>query len=449
MHLDEPLGHLDAALGRAWRDETPYDLLRALCELDDRMAGHSGEARALDLVADAFRDAGVRDLERESFPLTTWLRGETTLRVTAPVDREFDALALPYSPSASVEGRLVDVGHGTHDEISDADLDGAIALARTDSPADGRFVHRMESFGHAVDAGADGFLFRNHVDGQLPPTGSLRFDEPARAPGVGVSKETGAWLGDYADRDATVALDVTATTRQGESEFLHGILGPEDADCEVVVLAHVDAHDVAEGALDNGCGVAVVAGVAGTLGRLDDAGDLDCRVRVAVVGAEEVGLRGSHHLAAALDLDTVHAVVNVDGAGRHRDMTAMTHGSDDLEGVLAAVADDVDHSLSTTADPHPWSDHWPFLRERVPAVQLYSDSGDRGRGWGHTAADTFDKTDSRVVREHAMLATLVILELAETDVDRVDETDLRDAMVAQGYDSGMQAAGIWPTDWTR
>ncbi|WP_323674602.1 M28 family metallopeptidase [Halorubellus sp. PRR65] len=438
---------LDSALGATWHDDEPRRFLRRLCELDDRMAGHPGEARAAGLVADAFENAGVRDVAREPFPLTVWTRGETTLRVTDPADREFEGVALPYSPTASVDGPLVDVDHGTHGEIADADLDGAIALARTDSPADGRFVHRMESFGHAIDAGADAFLFRNHVDGQLPPTGSLRFDEPARAPGVGVSKETGAWLADYADRDATVELDVDATTDDGESEFVHGVLGPADADREVVVLAHFDAHDLAEGALDNGCGIAVVVALARTLGRLDAADALDARVRVAGVGAEEVGLLGGAALADALDLDDVHAVVNVDGAGRHRNLVAMTHGSDDLEEAVDAVADDVDHPVQTDADPHPWSDHWPFLRERVPALQLHSDSGERGRGWGHTAADTYDKTDSRTVREHAMLAALLVREIATRDVGRVEESSLRDAMVDQAFDAGMRAAGIWPTDW--
>lgn len=437
----------DAALGATWRDDEPYRFLRALCELDDRMAGHDGEARAAGLVANAFRDAGVRDVTRESFPLTVWTRGETRLRVTAPVERTFEGVALPYSPSGRVAGPLVDVGHGTHEEIERADLDGAIALARTDSPADGRFVHRMESFGHAVDAGAEAFLFRNHVDGQLPPTGSLRFDEPARAPGVGVSKESGAWLAEYADRDGRVALDVDASTTDGDSEYVHGVLGPADAEREVVVVAHFDAHDVAEGALDNGCGIAVVVALARALGRLDDADALDVRVRVAGLGAEEVGLRGGYALADALDPADVHAVVNVDGAGRHRDLVAMTHGSDDLESIVDAVASDVDHPMQVDADPHPWSDHWPFLRERVPAVQLHSDSGESGRGWGHTAADTFDKTDSRIVREHAMLATLLVRAVWNSDVGRVDEAALREALVSQEFDAGMRAAGIWPTDW--
>jgi Zn-dependent M28 family amino/carboxypeptidase len=469
---------LDAALGRTWRDDAPYRFLRELCGLGDRMAGHDGEAAAADLVADAFDTAGVRDLTRESFPLTTWTRGATSLRVTGPVDRRFEAIALPYSPAGEVAGRIVDVGHGTHEEIAAADLEGAIALARTDSPDDDRFVHRMESFGHAVDAGAVAFCFSNHVPGQLPPTGSLSFDGVVRAPGVGVSRETGAWLADYAERDATVELDVDAETSEGSSAFVHGVLGPRDATEEVLVLAHFDAHDVAEGALDNGCGIAVVVALARTLGRLDAESLLDRRVRVAGVGAEEVGLLGSDALADALETDHLVAVVNVDGAGRHRDLTAMTHASDRLEAVVDAVADAVDHPIAVDPDPHPWSDHWPFVREGIPAMQLHSDSGERGRGWGHTAADTLDKTDSRTIREHAMLATRLVTALATRDAEGLDGEDvdgeqvdddgederfegnarewddldrdaLREALQEQGYESGMRAAGIWPDDWTQ
>jgi Zn-dependent M28 family amino/carboxypeptidase len=80
-------------------------------------------------------------------------------------------------------------------------------------------------------------------------------------------------------------------------------------------------------------------------------------------------------------------------------------------------------------------------------VQLHSDSGESGRGWGHTAADTFDKTDSRTVREHAMLATLLVRAVARSDVGRVDEASLRAALVDKDFDAGMRAAGIWPADW--
>jgi len=454
-----------AAVGRTWADDRLWGLLTDLTELN-RMAGHPGERRAIERVRTELGAVGVGDLRTETFPMTRWDRGETTLRVTDPVERSFEAIALPYSPAGDVTGPLVDVGYGTREEIASADLDRAVAVASTNTPPSGRFVHRMEKFGHAREAGAEAFVFANHVPGQLPPTGSLRFDEMAAMPGVGVSAETGDWLTEYArrapdaetpveardaaaraaaeDPDAAGRVQVTveADGDRGESAFVHGTLGP-DTDAEVVVLAHVDAHDVAEGALDNGCGVAVLAGTA----RLLAAADLDCRVRVAAVGSEEVGLLGAAALADRLDLGGVRGVVNVDGAGRHRDLVAMTHGSDAMEAAAERVRAATGHPVQVHPDPHPYSDHWPFLRAGVPAVQLHSDSGERGRGWGHTAADTRDKVDPRTLRSHAVLAAYLVRDVAGRTPPRVDRADLREAMEEREFEAGMRAAGIWPEDW--
>ncbi|WP_267640862.1 M28 family metallopeptidase [Haloarchaeobius amylolyticus] len=430
---------LDATLGRLWRDDTPWEFLTALCELEDRLAGHPGEARAADLVADAFETAGVNDLAHETAPITRWSRGDTRLRVVDPVTRGFEAVALPYSPAGEAEARLVDVGHGTPDEIAEADLDGAVALASTDTPGDQRFVHRMEKYGHALDAGAEAFVFANHKPGQLPPTGSLRFDEAGAIPGVGVSYETGEWLREYAERDGTVSLSVDATTQPGETHVVHGTVGP-DTDEELLVLAHFDAHDVGEGALDNGCGIAVVVALARALADVD----LDRRVRVAGVGGEEVGLLGSEALAADLDTDRIEAVVNVDGAGRHRDLVAYTHAHEELADVAADLAAEADHPVHVRPDPHPWSDHWPFLRAGVPSLQLHSDSGERGRGVTHTRADTRDKADSRTLREHAMLTCLLVRSLACRNFSRLGTDTLLESLREQSFEPGMRAAGIWP-----
>lgn len=434
---------LDRALGRAWRDDAPWAVLSRLAELPNRLGGHEGERRAADVVADAFADAGVRGVTEQTFPMTRWTRATASLSVTDPVERTFETTALPYSPAGAVTADLVDVGYGTPEEIDATDVDGNVVVASTDTPPDRRFLHRMEKYGRAVDAGAAAFVFANHVEGQLPPTGALRFDAAGEIPGVGVSNEAGEWLREYAERGATVSVAVDAATEPGESRNVTGVLGPDTGE-EIVVLAHYDAHDVGEGALDNACGVAVLVGAARVLAELD----LGRRVRVAGVGCEELGLMGSETLAGALDLDSVRAVVNVDGAGRFRDLRAFTHASDAVSDLVARVADEAGHPFVEKSDPHPFSDHWPFLREGVPALQLHSESGERGRGWTHTRADTRDKVDRRNLRTHAMLAALLVCELAGADdLPRVEAASLREAFREQAYESGMRAAGVWPDEW--
>jgi len=261
---------------------------------------------------------------------------------------------------------------------------------------------------------------------------------------VGVSTETGDWLQEYADRGGEVALSVDARTEPGEGTNARGVLGP-DTDEEVVVLAHHDAHDIAEGALDNGCGVATLVAAARVL---DDLA-LDATVRLATVGAEEVGLQGASALADDLDPESIRAVVNLDGAGRYRTLRAFLHGTDAFADVLDAVGDDTGHPVEVRKTVHPYSDHWPFLRAGVPVLQLHSVTPERGRGWGHTHADTRDKADSRNLREHGMLAALVVRELAREDAGfpRPDEDVLRDRLDDDGMRPGMEAAGVWPPDW--
>ncbi|WP_411967426.1 M28 family peptidase [Haloferax sp. YSSS75] len=444
--MDDLSSAARTAVARTWTDDRPWAFLTRLTSLGDRMAGGAGDARAGDIVADAFRDAGLRDVEFDPFEMAHWTRGETTLELTAPDERSFEAIALPYSPPADVSGPLVDVGYGTPAEIDDHDVEDAIVVASTTTPDGGRFVHRMEKFNYAIDSGAVAFVFVNHVPGQLPPTGALRYDEEALAPAVGVSDETGAWLRDYASRGGEARLAVDAATDPGESRNLVGTVGP-DTRREVVFCAHYDAHDVAEGALDNGCGIATVVTAARILASMD----LEVGVRVVGVGAEELGLTGAEHLAQTLDCDRIAAVVNVDGAGRFRDMVAMTHSSEAMADVAETVADETRHPIRVESEPHPFSDQWPFVRAGVPGIQLHSDSGERGRGWGHTSADTRDKVDDRNIREHAILGALLVRELAKRTADdeipRLDDDELAGAFREANFEVGMKAAGIWPAGW--
>lgn len=433
-------------LGQAWADPLPWDVLTQMSEFEDRLGGHPGEQRAAALVAETLGDMGISNVETESFGIPVWTRGETSLLVHVhdrDRERSFEACSLPYCPEATVEGALVDVGYGTPAELDEHDVEGAMVVASTKTPpAEERFHHRMEKIGRAAEAGAEGFVFANHRPGQLPPTGSVRVADSL--PAVGVSYETGEWLREYAEVGAAVRLNVTANVEPGTSQNVVGRVGPE-TDEDLLLLAHLDAHDIAEGALDNGCGIAVLVAVASMLTELDPGRG----VRLAAVGCEELGLQGSETLAAQIDVDSLAAVVNLDGIGRHRTLKALSHGDDRLKRIAERVTDSIGHPLVVDEHPHPYSDHWPFLRRGVPALQLHSVSDDAEghweRGWTHTRADTRDKVDPRTIREHAMLATLLVLELAEADLDRIAPDTLRDRFGT--VESSMRAAGMWPKEW--
>ena len=428
-------------IGETFRSDVGWEHLETLVDIDTRMAGSEGERRAAEATRDALADVGARDTRLDSFPIQGWTRGSASIHAS---DTTQDCIALPRSPSGDVGGELVDLGYGLPSDF-DRDLDGAIVLVASDIPGwYDRYVHRREKYYRAVEAGAAAFVYANHVEGCLPPTGSVGTEAApiGEIPAVGVSKEVGARLGRRFEGER-VSVSTDAGIHDATSQNVHADLGP-DTDEAVLLTSHVDAHDIAEGAADNGAGTAIVVEVARALAARED--ELDTRVHCLVYGAEEVGLVGSGYDAAHRDLDSVVAVVNNDGVVRDRTLVCHTNGFDDLGDVARRVADRMEHPIDSPPELNPHSDHWPYVIEGVPGYHVRADTGDVGRGWGHTYADTLDKLEVRDLREQAILLTELVVELAGkgTTITRRSPEAIAEQLERENRAEGMRVVGDWP-----
>jgi Zn-dependent M28 family amino/carboxypeptidase len=428
-------------IGDTFTSDVGWTHLERLVDVGNRMAGSPGEREALTATRDALDRVGARNAHVETFPIQGWVRGDSAIEAGETTQ---SCIALPRSPSGSASGELVDLGHGLPADF-DRDLSGAVVMVSSDVPDYfDRFVHRREKYYRAVRAGAAGFVFRNHVEGCLPPTGSVGTDaDPiGDIPAVGVSKEVGARLSRRFDGES-VSVAVSCETPDAESGTVHAELGP-DTDEAVLVTSHVDAHDIAEGAHDNGAGTAMVVEVARALAARED--ELDTRVRFACFGAEEVGLEGSEYESERTAGTDVVAVVNFDGVAGGRTLSFNTHGFEDLTAAAERVAERFDHPVNVSPEQMPHSDHWPFVRWGTPGYMVSSEREGRGRGWGHTAADTIDKLDSRTFREQAVLLTELCVELADADVDVAPQSldEIATALEAEDHAAGMKLTGDWP-----
>jgi Zn-dependent M28 family amino/carboxypeptidase len=214
----------------------------------------------------------------------------------------------------------------------------------------------------------------------------------------------------------------------------------------VLVTSHVDAHDIAEGAMDNGAGTAMVVEVAHALA--DRAAELDTQVHFVCFGAEEVGLEGSAYDAEKRNRDDVRAVLNFDGVVRGRTLSFYTHHFDPLADAARDVADRFDHPVSVSPDLNPHSDHWEYVKFGVPGYHVASETAGSGRGWGHTFADTLDKLEVRDFREQAILLTDLAVALASDDfaVAHASEADIAAALEDEDLAEGMKITGDWPYD---
>jgi Zn-dependent M28 family amino/carboxypeptidase len=438
----------DDVVGDAQTSTHAWDLLEGLVDIGNRMAGQAGEHEGAELVRDDFEATGLRDVGIDEFDLPGWWRGSSSLSVPGREEtfaKDYQVIALPGTPAGTVEADLVDVGYGLPEDFEAADLEGKVAMARSDAPDDAdHWYHRMEKYAFALEAGAAGFVYRNHVEGCLPPTGEIGYhNRPGPIPAVGVSRELGARLARYAGDDGVgVTLDVDCRNEATTAPNIEGRLGP-DTEQSVVVTAHVDGHDISEGAADNGVGTVMVCELARLLKRVED--DLDTEVRFVVVGAEEVGLYGSYHLAATTDRDDVKCVMNIDGAGGSRTpKVRRTNTFESLEAPYEAVADDLDIEFPINDDIGPHGDCWPWTERGVPAATLGSETDHSGRGWGHTHADTLDKLDPQDLRDLALAYASSVVELADDDYSfpKKEPSEIREH-INEGYERELRAADRW------
>ncbi|MFC6906268.1 M28 family peptidase [Halalkalicoccus tibetensis] len=431
-------------IGRTFTSDAGWDHLEALVDLEDRMAGTEGERRGAELTRDALAEAGARDARLEAFPIQGWVREDSEIRAGGTVQ---DCIALPRSPSEDASGELVDLGYGLPEDFEEAEIEGKVVMVRSDVPDYfDRYIHRREKYYYAVEGGAAAFIYRNHVEGCLPPTGSVgtEADPIGDVPAVGVSSEVGARLARRFD-GAELTVSVEAGIDDATSYNVHAEMGP-DTDEAILVTGHVDAHDIAEGAADNGAGTAMVVEIANALSERSD--ELETRVEFVVYGAEEVGLVGSEHHAANAEHGSIKAIVNSDGVVRGRTLEFYTHGFPELEAAAERVAERFSHPVRTIPRMGPHSDHWPFVKWGVPGYHVMSDTGEQGRGWGHTFADTLEKVDVRDLREQAIVLTELVVELAREDVsvEHRSPEEIAAALEAEDQATGMRVIGDWPYD---
>ncbi len=433
-------------IGDVFTSDNGWNHLEDLVDVGNRMAGSPGERKGAELTRDALEAAGGRNARLETFDIQGWERGDSNIR-GVDADLALDCIALPRSPSSAATAEFVDLGYGLPEDFEGTDVEGAVVMVRSDIPSHyDRYLHRREKYYHAVEHGAAAFVYRNHVEGCLPPTGSVgTADDPiGEIPAVGVSSEVGARLARrFEGEDVTVAVE--ATIEDAQSQNVHAELGP-DTDERVLVTSHVDAHDIAEGAMDNGAGTAMVVELANALAARED--ELETRVEFVAYGAEEVGLVGSSYHAEQADHDEIVAILNNDGVVRARTLQFTTHGFDALEDAARSVTESFGHPAEIVPRLGPHSDHWPFTQWGVPGYHVMSTSGELGRGWGHTFADTLDKVEKRDLREQAIILTELAVHLASEDVrpEHKDSDELIAMLEEQDLAEGMRIIGDWPYD---
>ncbi|KAG9577308.1 hypothetical protein KCV01_g17069, partial [Aureobasidium melanogenum] len=208
------------------------------------------------------------------------------------------------------------------------------------------------------------------------------------------------------DAKANIALH-SNITHSLSNNVIGMVKGTDKPDEAVVYTAHWDhlghdaslkGHQIYNGAIDNGTGIAALLEIAGKFAQ-----DKPKRsVVFAAVTMEESGLLGSRYYVAhpPFPLAKTVADINMDAlpvTGPTKDMEVVGQGQNDLEDIFAEVLKADGRVVS--ADPTPEkghyfrSDHFNFAKAGVPALAANggSDMVNGGKAAGEAAAEDYVK----------------------------------------------------------
>jgi Zn-dependent M28 family amino/carboxypeptidase len=415
-------------IGEVWQTSQIYENMLVLAdEIGSRFAGTPSEKQAQKYLVNKLKEYGYENARASPFNYNGWKRGSVTLKMTAPVERKFDAISLAMSPGGTVEADVINLGTGSPEEfeaVKPEDVKGKIVLCSSATSPTGKRVHRRTKYGYAVKYGAVGFIFMNHNPGQLAPTGSLRpsYRMGGEIPGIGVSLETGSLMLRLAKGKPVKAkfTDKSKVIPDSKSANIVAEL-PGRIDEWIVVGGHYDGHDIAQGAMDNLSGTAVTLELARVLKPYE--GMFKRGIRFICFGCEEIGVTGSTcYVADHLDqMENIAMMVNLELGGlafkegmKHAAFTV--YQPPEMMEWLEEFLNEVAYPTSIHTGMSAASDHWPFVMQGVPAIYMHEEPSMRqlvqGRGWGHTTADCMDKVDPRNLQEGAMLMARLLLRMA-------------------------------------
>jgi Zn-dependent M28 family amino/carboxypeptidase len=279
---------------------------------------------------------------------------------------------------------------------------------------DPSFVMRATLAKRLAEAGAAAMLIPSDKPHRMVYTSAFGFYPRAPLPVISVAKEDALLLRRLlAKGGVKIALDVRNafdTNPYAERNVIADLPGATDGGDVVLIGAHFDSWDPAQGANDDGSGVAAVLESARILKSL---GVRPRRtIRFAFFSGEEEACLGSRAYVKAheKELDSLRAVLVMD-EGAQAPRGVQLHGREDLEKPMKALLAPLAAfgATGTTLDASFDQDHAPFMVVGVPAMTLWVEEGEYDVHH-HAVTDTLDKIDRRVLAaDTAVLASAAYL----------------------------------------
>ena len=403
---------LDANLmGRLAADEALWRDFNDICDCGGRLSGTESEKKAFALLRERVRAASPANSGRSiPVPYNGWQAKSATLKLPggtfAPCHPLVRTIATP-----GLTAEVIDLGRGTPDEFEahKAEIAGRIVLVRHELMFAAGTIHRRRKYDMARAYGAVGFLIGGPLAGHVV-AGSSGRDSGEGIPALGISPETAAKLARRSTGFPSVTIAIETAEGPAETETLV-VNYPGQTDEWVVLSAHVDGHDLAESAMDNGTGLAAVLAVTRALS--PEVARWRRGLRVMFFSVEEWALTGSAQYVKALseaERAKIALNVNLDSVAGSPNLAALTSGYAGVEPFLLGVAEANGQSLRAVRPLMTNSDHANFAAGGIPAIRLVAGFDDPT---AHlrvvlTPADTRDKVAQSELRQATLLTAALV-----------------------------------------
>lgn len=424
--MGNPYREVDSQiLGNIYSSSEPMENLTILCdEYGSRTAG-SGDRGACEYMKSKFEEYGLENIRLEEFELEGWTRGPAFLEVKSPIQKEIPCISLPYNLAGEVEAKLVDLGDGAPDiyEKRRDEIEGNIVMVTSRNMIKGARtrMHRKIKYFSSVFSGAAAFIFQNHYPAYGPATGGV---EPI-IPAISVPYEEGEFLKRLLRRKGEIFLRLETTDKISPMKSWNPVAelpGNGNYEKHVLVGAHYDGHDIAQGAIDSGSGAVVVMEMARVLAGLGE--HLKRKITFTCFSMEETGGNGAIDYVERHkdELDDLRIMMNFDAAGGPGRKGFNLYDWDRLIPFFKKIRSDTladmpIYSLSSGSRALGSDQKWFFL-EGIPTTGMGDPQGTAkkgGRGFGHTMYDTLDKVDIRDIWEASSNGARAILRISNED----------------------------------
>ncbi len=399
-----------------WRD------FESICDTGGRLSGTESEVRACELLAGLGRDATGVECQIRPVPFITWRARKSEL--FGPQGQSVACQPLVRSASTNGDGlkaEVIDLGRGIPEEFAAhaPEIPGRIVMVRHELMFSAGTIHRRFKYRAAVEAGAVGFLIVGPLVDSPVAGSSGRGEEPG-IPAMGISQNTATMFKRTSSGRPSARMIIEADEAPAHASNLMFDM-PGQTDEWVVLSAHIDGHDLAESAIDNASGLAVILAVARNLA--PQIANAKRGLRLAMFNVEEWALTGSAHYVASLpanERDAIILNVNVDSVGLGTTLTALTSGFSNVEPFLLRQAEQAGVPLDTFRPLQMNSDHGNFAEAGIPAFRLVAGFNDPSAATRFvlTTQDTRDKVTEAGLHDAVNLTRQIVLEALQTSKDR-------------------------------